>query len=94
MDRQPIPKVYKEKKPPKYMKQIGRRTLEYNKWRDTVAIPYLDATSGHKCSWCPRTDRLEVDHIKTRGAHPELKFDLDNIRYLCGGLGGCHGKRL
>jgi|SRR6185503_5812056 len=73
---------YKKKKP---IPKIGKETELYNTFRDTIAKPYLDEKYGHICSVkeCGMTERLEVDHVKTRGAHHELKFELKNLRYLC-----------
>jgi len=73
---------FKKQKP---IPKIGKETLLYNTFRDTVAKPYLDKKYGHICSvkTCTQTEALEVDHIKTRGAHHELKFDVKNMRYLC-----------
>jgi len=75
----------------------GKRSLEYEEWKKKVAIPYLNKTQGKFCSECMREPdnnyRLEVDHIKKRSTHPELRMDLKNIRYLCVGvysLDGCH----
>lgn len=71
----------------KAISQRGKQTLLYEAFRDTVAIPYLDKKYGHVCSYkgCTKTEGLDVDHIKTRGAHAELKFDVKNLRYLCRG---------
>jgi len=72
-------------KPRKRISQRGQKTLEYETFRDTVAIPYLDKRYGHVCSvkGCPITENLDVDHIRGRGSHPQLKFDVMNLRYLC-----------
>lgn len=65
------------------IKQVGKRTELYNKWRDTVAKPYLNSTKGEKCELCNATTNLDVDHIQKRGSNPALKFELTNVRYLC-----------
>lgn len=65
------------------IKKVGRRENEYRKWRDKVAIPYLDKAFGHKCADCGTTENLAVDHIKNRGSHPELKMKLFNVQWLC-----------
>jgi len=72
LNRKPIPKV-------------GKRTKEYNQWRDKVAKPFLDEMYGHKCyvQFCPATTYLQVHHKKTRGGHHDMKQDLGNIVYLC-----------
>ena len=72
-------------KPRKRINPMGKRTLEYNEWRDTVAIPYLDATYGRICATpdCMVTTKLDVQHKQKRGSHPELKMNLNNVEYLC-----------
>lgn len=76
-------------------KQRGKRTLEYEVWRDTIAIPYLDKTYGHICAKCGQGDYglhiLEVDHIQNRGSHPELKMVLTNVQWL--GRIPCHSDK-
>ncbi|RLC35902.1 hypothetical protein DRH27_06090 [Candidatus Falkowbacteria bacterium] len=69
-------------KPRKRISQKGRKTLEYEVWRDTVAIPHLNE-KGRRCALCGSTKRLDVDHIKKRGSHPELRMELSNVRFLC-----------
>lgn len=66
------------------MRRLGRRGREYIEWRDSVAIPYLDKKFGHVCSVedC-YSSVVDVAHIKGRGAHPKLKMELTNVRYLC-----------
>ena len=77
-------------KPNKPLKVRGKRTIEYEKWRREVAIPYLDKTFGHVCSECEIGGALDIDHIKPRGSRPDLKMELSNVRYLCR---TCHQKR-
>ena len=62
---------------------FGKAATKYGEWRDTVAIPYLTKTFGYRCVMCGSTDNLDVDHIKKRGSHPELKYSLENVRFLC-----------
>lgn len=81
------------KRSTKPIRQKGKATIEYEKWRDTVAKPYLDKTFGIDCSKCgappPVNEetgvqyRHDVDHIKKRGSHQELRMVLSNVRYLC-----------
>lgn len=61
----------------------GKRSIEYQAWRDTVAIPYLDKRYGHMCAYCANTGNLDVDHILNRGSHPQLKMNLKNVQFLC-----------
>lgn len=39
----------------------------------------------HACTWpgCESTEQLEADHILELADHPELAFDVDNLRTLC-----------
>jgi 5-methylcytosine-specific restriction endonuclease McrA len=67
----------------KPIKKRGTRTIQYEKWRDEVAIPYLDKTYGHNCRKCGVGGKLDVQHIQKRGSHPELKMVLSNVEYLC-----------
>lgn len=78
-----LPKPTKSIKARKYIKRRGKRTIEYDKWRDNVAIPYLDETFGRKCVDCDATEDLQVDHLLGRGSHPHLKMKLFNLQYLC-----------
>ena len=67
-------------------KRINQRGKEYERWkkfRDEVAIPYLDEKFGKKCRFCGSDKRLDVDHIHSRGSRPELKYQLSNLQYLC-----------
>lgn len=77
---------YAKKKKPN---QLGRRGNEYIEWRDNIAIPHLDSTYGHKCASCGVGGKLDVQHIKKRGSHPELRMELSNVEYLCR---SCHIK--
>ena len=69
-------------KPRKPIKKIGKRTIEYEIWKENVAKPYLER-KGHKCAECGATGKLDIDHIQNRGSQPELKMNLLNIQYMC-----------
>jgi 5-methylcytosine-specific restriction endonuclease McrA len=43
---------------------------------------------GFKCAECGSRHRLECHHVKPVRTHPELAFDLSNLRTLCR---DCHG---
>lgn len=64
------------------IKKKGKHTVEYEIWRDNVAIPYLERI-GHSCAACGATGKLDVDHIKNRGSHYNLRMNLSNVQYLC-----------
>lgn len=74
--------AYKSYKP---IRQRGKQATRWETFRDEEARPYLDRTYGHICSrdGCHVTVNLDVDHIKKRGSHPELRYELTNLRYLC-----------
>lgn len=81
-------KYFKGKKQ-KAITKRGKRQVEYEKWRDEVAIPYLEKTYGHKCAYCGVGGKLDVNHKLKRGSHPDLKMELTNIEYACR---SCHIK--
>ncbi len=37
----------------------------------------------HACVWCGSEDQLEADHVLEVHTHPELAFEVDNLRTLC-----------
>ena len=74
------------------IKQRGKQALKWELFRDKVARPHLDKRDGigcHKCGVMPprRADgtygRHDVQHRLKRGSHPDLKFDVNNLEYLC-----------
>ena len=91
-NQKPIP-VYKPlERSTKPIRKKGKRTLEYERWKKEVAIPYLDQTTGRVCQACfgerCGNQQLDVDHILNRGSHPALRMNLDNVQYL--GRYPCH----
>lgn len=77
-------------KPRKAIKKKGKQTLAYEAWRDKIAIPYLDNKFGRKCVECGATGEMDVDHIKNRGSHYDLRMNLENVQYLCR---NCHRRK-
>lgn len=64
-------------------KQKGKEYERWRKFREEVAIPYMDEHYGHHCRCCGRSDvPLDIDHIQGKGARPELKYQLSNLQYL------------
>lgn len=76
--------------------QRGKRTIQYEKWRDLVARPHLIRVYGNICQECKRPARkrhddmgnlveetLDVAHIKGRGSSPSTKMEITNVRLLC-----------
>lgn len=78
-------KFYCRNVPRKPISQRGKEAKRWDLFRDKVAKPFLDNKFGHICNFegCSETKNLDVDHIKTRGAHHELKYDVKNMQYLC-----------
>lgn len=38
----------------------------------------------YECSICKKWVRnIDLDHIRKRGSHPELKYELSNLRAVC-----------
>lgn len=80
---------------PRATKPIKQRGKEYNKWiayRNKVVRPYLDKKYGRGCFDCGvmppvRQDGSygfhDVDHVKGKGAHAELKGEITNFVYRC-----------
>lgn len=79
-------------KAPKPIKKRGKRSEAYEVWKKTIAIPYLDKKYGRVCAACKGVrcgnQQLDVDHIKNRGSHPQLRMDVKNVQYL--GRFPCH----
>lgn len=79
-------------KPKKPITKKGKRTLEYENWRDNTARPYLMKNFGAVCAACQgsrcHNKQLDIDHIKKRGSSIHLKMDLDNVQFL--GRFPCH----
>lgn len=61
----------------------GKEYYKWQKFRTEIAIPYLDKTYGRKCSCCGSADNLSIDHIINKGSRSDLKYDLNNLQYLC-----------
>lgn len=77
--------------PRKPIKKIGREGQRYIEFRNDIAYPHLVEKFGEKCSKCGRSDLpLDVDHLKNRGSHIELKYTLSNLALLCR---SCHIKK-
>lgn len=66
------------------MKTQGKQTKKWLKFRKE----YLDKRKNWYDIWnCERcmkaTEYPDLDHIKKRSTHPELKYDESNIQILC-----------
>ena len=74
--------IYKKRKP---ISQRGKHAKMWQTFRDQIAKPYLDKKYGRVCSvrGCHETEQLDVDHIKSRGSAPHLRYDVKNVQYMC-----------
>ena len=76
--------------------QRGKRTIQYERWRDTIARPHLIRVYGNICQNCKRPARkyhddmgnlkeetLDVAHIIGRGRDSSQKMNIKNVRLLC-----------
>ena len=84
--RTPLPRAQKPlKRSTKPIAQRGKHAKQWATFRDKIAKPYLDKKYGRVCSvvGCEETENLDVDHIFSLGAHPELRYVVTNLRYLC-----------
>jgi 5-methylcytosine-specific restriction endonuclease McrA len=61
-------------------------------WRDAAWKKHgFKNSANEECGHCARCQRFivrgqggQVDHVKTRSAYPELKYDVMNSRLTCG----------
>lgn len=87
----------KHPKPRKPIAQRGKRTIQYEKWRDLIARPHLVRVYGNLCQECgrrafkylddytgaEREENLDVAHIVGRGRDASMKMVITNVRLLC-----------
>lgn len=80
------------KRSTKPIKKKGRATMQYERWRDEEAKPFLIERDGEVCQMCFGTkcgnQQLDVAHIDGRGSHHALKMNLANVRLV--GRYPCH----
>lgn len=77
--------------------QRGKKTIQYERWRDLIARPHLIRVYGNICQECKRparthydeetgetkTENLDVAHIIGRGRDASKRMDIKNVRLLC-----------
>lgn len=83
------PKAQKPSKQRKSIKKIGKVT---KKWLE-VRKAFLDKQTEFRCFYCGlplERNKVEVDHYKPRGSHPELRYELSNLVACCW---SCNGKK-
>lgn len=71
----------------KSINQQSEKELGYQLWKELEARPYLIERDGNACQCCGRAahtgEKLDIEHEKGKGSHPELKRDLKNLRLYC-----------
>jgi len=79
-------------KPPKPIKKKGKATVQYERWRDEEARPFLIREYGEICQMCMGArcgnQQLDVAHIDSRGSHHSQKMNIANVRLV--GRYPCH----
>jgi hypothetical protein len=70
-------------------RQQSIKEKDYQVWLKEVARPFVIARDGDICQCCKSVHYPhDLDHIKNKGSHPELKRSLDNLQIL--GRFPCH----
>lgn len=74
-------KPLKQRKPIKKIGKVTKKWLEVRKeWLR------LHPQEHFQCTYCPKIvprNEITLDHYKNRSAHPELRFDLNNLVPAC-----------
>lgn len=92
--------VDKTLKPKKPMKKIGKVTEKWIETRkDWISRNPPDSKGLWECylkisPYClgfMNKDSLTIDHVKSRSRHPELRYDLDNLKPACAPCNGLKG---
>ncbi len=84
-----------EKRAPKTPTALKQRGKVAQHW-SRVRLDYLDTrkpdhTGYYICDDCHKyTESPEVDHIKKRSTHPELRYEFSNLQLLCH---SCHQRK-
>lgn len=58
-----------------------RKSLERK--LDSLLKEAIILRDGYKCLRCQKEDNLQKSHIYPKGIYKNLKFDLDNLHFLC-----------
>jgi 5-methylcytosine-specific restriction endonuclease McrA len=87
-----IEKPHKEPKKRKPLKNIGKWTLAWKRTRaEWLRLHPADYRGMWQCAYCGNWfEHITLDHKLGRGAHPEERYNLDNLVPLCA---PCHVKK-
>lgn len=86
-------------RPPMAKKRLNPKGKITLKWLETrgqwiQANPPVDGYwNCYICGTYLNIDRLTLDHIKSRSRHPELRFELNNLRPCCRKCNAWKGSR-
>ena len=74
------------------LKQLGKRGLEWKRTRQAwLKLHPADYRGMWQCADCTQWfEHITLDHMLSRGSHPEERFNLKNLAPLCA---PCHMKK-
>lgn len=67
---------------PKLAKK-GKQAKLYDYWLKNEARPLYVAINGKYCQDCKVRLGYDMHHLKARNSHAKLKYDINNLVYLC-----------
>lgn len=74
--------------------QQSDKEKAYQVWKETIARDYVINRDGNNCRCCNRSarkdEKLDIDHIRSKGSTPAMKTSLTNMQLLCR---NCHIKK-
>lgn len=71
--------------------RIGRQWVETR--HEWIKIHAGEVWSCYICGTPLTLETLTLDHVKSRGRHPELRFDMDNLKPCCMSCNMAKGSR-
>lgn len=80
-------KFYCKKRKPVAIKKVSNKQQAYHEWLESTARPAIIVRDGNKCQCCGRSpnneEKLDIDHIVSKGSRADLKQDIGNLQLLC-----------
>ena len=69
------------------MKRMSAKEQEYQYWKENTARQAVIERDGNHCQCCLRpayeSEKLDIDHVLSKGSRPDLKRSIDNMQLLC-----------
>lgn len=66
------------------IRQIGKEGRKWLAFRKKFLKGKEEWDGRYLCSLCKiPTEFIEIDHIQKRSSHPELKYEVSNLRLIC-----------